>query len=421
MNTKEPVQYHRYSHRREWSLIILLLLLAVVSMVSAGQYALRMLPAWQVSADMSSLIDPDGTIAAYSGGSQIEPVDLQILTPFSFDYLTPAPSNAAIYQAQAPADATITETVHISTPTTTTTPVPSQTLTDRPTATSLPTKTRVVIYYTRTFTQTDAPVSTSTATHTFTRTFTPTNTASATRTSTPTTTSTATPSETSTHYRPTHTPSHTYTPTDSPTSTHTYTPTDTHTPTFTPTPTDTPIPSDTPLPSQTFTPVDTPAFTPTITSPNCSTNNPGAINIGPGDGNCTTITTGNDLEIDLGATPIIPHGDGNWDFIYYERAADPGIQMDYVTIEISSDEDTGIQYSPMEAVLLPIPALGRMPRPITPPSPLAGLSVGPGWVSTLMPLVFQPALINTCGSDLQRIAVTAATWMPSRSSRIQPG
>ncbi len=137
MSIKEPVQYHRYSHRREWSLIILLLLLAVVSMFSAGQYALRMLPAWRVSADMSSLIDPDGTIAAYSGGSQIEPVGQQILTPYSFDYLTPASSNAAIYLTQVSSNATITETIRTLTPAKTATTAPSQTATDSPTVTLL--------------------------------------------------------------------------------------------------------------------------------------------------------------------------------------------------------------------------------------------------------------------------------------------
>ncbi len=76
----------------------------------------------------------------------------------------------------------------------------------------------------------------------------------------------------------------------------------------------------------------------------CLYNFPGAINIGPGDGFCTTLDTGyGPVDLDLvlmGSAPIKPHGDGGWDFIYYERAADPGIQMDYVTLQLSSDQST---------------------------------------------------------------------------------
>ena len=43
------------------------------------------------------------------------------------------------------------------------------------------------------------------------------------------------------------------------------------------------------------------------------------------------------MVINLGSTPITAHGDGDWDFIYYERAAHPGIQMDLVSLQISTD------------------------------------------------------------------------------------
>jgi len=74
--------------------------------------------------------------------------------------------------------------------------------------------------------------------------------------------------------------------------------------------------------------------------PNCSNNRRGDINFGPGDGICTTISTGNSIDINLGSTPITLHGDDGWDFIYYERAAHPGIQMDFVTLQISADNTT---------------------------------------------------------------------------------
>jgi hypothetical protein len=339
-------------------------------MVYISQYALRMHPAWRVSADMSSLIDPNGTIAAYSGGGQFEPVNLQILTPYSFDYMTPVPANATFTNTGTK---TAPKIIRTSTPTSAPAIVPSQTSTDRPTDTRTPTKTRVVIYYTPSFTPTETdevpPTLTYTSSQTFTpsRTLSPTRTATATRTYSPTTTFTAT--RTSTHTRTltstqtstftrsstptitftptqTYTPTITYTSTNTPTPSHTFTPTYTPTPTvtFTPTETFTPTltftPTETFTPSLTFTPTNTFTFTPTIVMPNCSNNRRGDINLGPGDGICTTIFTGNTLNISLGANPIKLHGDSGWDFIFYERAAHPGILMDFITIEISADNNT---------------------------------------------------------------------------------
>jgi hypothetical protein len=42
------------------------------------------------------------------------------------------------------------------------------------------------------------------------------------------------------------------------------------------------------------------------------------------------------------STPITDHGDSGFDFVYYEMAASPGILMDFVTLEISTDGSTWI-------------------------------------------------------------------------------
>ena len=116
---------HGYNHRREWSLILMLMLLAVLLMFSVSQRALAMQAAWQVNADMISLINPDGTIAAYIGEGQVEPVAQQILTPLSFNYLTPVPPGASVIS-------TNTAIIHVTIPSMTPTLAPTERPTNRP-------------------------------------------------------------------------------------------------------------------------------------------------------------------------------------------------------------------------------------------------------------------------------------------------
>jgi hypothetical protein len=123
----------------------MLMLLAVLLMFSVSQRALAMQSAWQVNADMISLINPDGTIAAYIGEGQVEPVAQQILTPLSFNYLTPVPPGASVIS-------TNTAIIHVSIPSMTPTLAPTERPTDRPidvpdpTSTNTKTNTRVVVY-----------------------------------------------------------------------------------------------------------------------------------------------------------------------------------------------------------------------------------------------------------------------------------
>jgi hypothetical protein len=302
---KRPSPDKEPGRRREGLVLLALVLPGFLLMCAAGQFALRILPAWNAAADMGSLLNPNGTIAAYRQGDMIEPVSQEILTPFSFAYLTPGyrtpipPAPAAATEVQPP--------------------------TSRPvrTATPLPTPTRTLVFLFPTDTRTRTPVRTATRTSTPTRTLSPTNTGTSTQTFTATHTSTFTG---------------TFTPTSTATDTPTSTFTETSTPTVTDTPTETFTPSDTPTPSE------TPTETPTITSPNCLPNNRSVINVGPSpiglpDGNCTTIDS-NSNPGDYGfssTTPITKHGTSGWDMVYYERAADPGIAMDFVIVQISTD------------------------------------------------------------------------------------
>jgi plastocyanin len=68
----------------------------------------------------------------------------------------------------------------------------------------------------------------------------------------------------------------------------------------------------------------------------CTFTNNLTINIGAGDGYWTTIGDGGSLTLPL-ASPISAHGDTGWDFVYYERAAGSGINMDFVIIQLSPD------------------------------------------------------------------------------------
>jgi hypothetical protein len=219
--------------RREWRLILIILLIGFLLICLAGELALQMVPQWNVKANMDSIIDPDATYAAYPTVGLVEPVRPEIQTPFSYQFLTPSTSTVT----STPIDTNLPGAASATQPSKTYTPRATSTRTPSPTAT-----------YTRT------PTSTPTAT--------------ATRTYTPTATRilpTWTPSATST--RPTSTPTRTPTRTFTPTPTFTFTPTRTPTATFTLTPTRTPTPTFTFIPTFTFTPTNTPTdtLTPSIT------------------------------------------------------------------------------------------------------------------------------------------------------------
>ncbi len=218
----EAAMQARENERRDWIIILVIILLGFLCVIVAGQWAVRFSPRWKLDTNMGSKLNPNSDFLTNIPISNIAPVDPAILTPPSWlaSFLTPG--------------ATFN----------TNTPIPTKTNTATATAT-MP-----VI-------QTNTPTSTSTATSTLVAYVTATLKPPATKTSAPGNTSTPTP---------TVTPAYTSTPTNIPSST-TATNTPTATSTSTPTNTPTDIPTSTPTDTPTNTPTDTPTATPSNTPP----------------------------------------------------------------------------------------------------------------------------------------------------------
>lgn len=86
-----------------------------------------------------------------------------------------------------------------------------------------------------------------------------------------------------------------------------------------------------PLPCTYYVPVSsTPVGTPVSI--------PAGITVGTPDGTLGTLLDGSYIVMDLSSNPIIVNGpsDKNYDFVYYEQAAGPGILMDRVILSIST-------------------------------------------------------------------------------------
>jgi hypothetical protein len=189
--------------KRDMFLLAAIVLLGILLMFIAGQFAIRLLPRWSVPSDMGSKIDLNigGTRVAQAGFAPLRP---EILTPPAWQnsFLTPlaefGPLNEVPVVIIAPATARPTQAA-----TATSKPQATQAPSATPisTPTPFPTNTLVVVFPTWTFTP-NPPAATSTHTSTPTTTATPTatftSTATATSTGTPTDTPTATATATAT-------------------------------------------------------------------------------------------------------------------------------------------------------------------------------------------------------------------------------
>ena len=79
--------------RPEWFLIPVILVIGLLSVIVAGQLALRFSPGWTLNTDMESRIDPNSAYLTRRPSGFIEPVDASILTqPGWVDFLTPGVS-----------------------------------------------------------------------------------------------------------------------------------------------------------------------------------------------------------------------------------------------------------------------------------------------------------------------------------------
>lgn len=356
----------RNDDRRGWILVLFSLLIGLLCVILAGNWAIRLSPTWRLNADMSSRLDPNVAFLTPLPNMIVQPIDPSILTPpvWINVFLTPGATiptrlpksteTAEPAETAAPTQtrptvvgiASLTPTSGFSTATKVASPVPTRTSNSAPATATSTSKPATAIPSTRTpsatatktvtstATRTASPTVTRTATHTAsptvtgTRTSTPTQTASSTATRTLTATVTRTPTATGTSTQtstPTRTSTSTSTRTVTPTATRTSTPTSTGTATFTPT----------------RTPSPTVTRTPTATATSSSETEP---NIGPRNGVWVPLPLGSSLVINMSPQAIIADGDGEYDFVYYEVLAPPihpnEIEMDVLMVEISSDGDT---------------------------------------------------------------------------------
>ena len=266
--------------RRDLFLLALLVLLGVLLMLIAGQFAVRLLPRWNVPSDMDSRLNLEVEIPQNSSFS-IAPLRPEILTPPSWglSFLTPgvddlAPVNVVpvVILGNTTTPVFGTTSTNTNTPAATATLADSATPTEFPTLTPFPTNTLVYVFPTIT----NTPIK-------------------------PANTATFTP------IPPTFTPSSTFTQTLTPslTPSETFTPTETLTPTFT------------------FTPIATDVTPPEIgTTP---------------DTNIYELPDGSSLT--LGMT-IIVNGHAGPDLVLYERVNGSGINMDAINLLISQDGHT---------------------------------------------------------------------------------
>lgn len=127
--------------RRDWTVILILLLLGFVLVMIAGEWAIRFAPLWRLDANMRSFIDPDSDFLTNQPVGYYEPLDPSILTqpPWLEVFLTPG----AIFQTRTPARPANMTNTPLGTNTLTPTMVNSPTNT--PTKVVLPTNTPVIV------------------------------------------------------------------------------------------------------------------------------------------------------------------------------------------------------------------------------------------------------------------------------------
>jgi hypothetical protein len=191
--------------RQDWLLIPVIVVIGLLSVIVAGQLALRFSPHWMLNTDMESRIDPNSAYLTRRPSGFVEPVDTSILTqPGWIDFLTPGVSIITgtpfppVTSTPSPVPTTVSSAtstaVIMASPTNTLvfipwTPTAGRTRKPKPTKTQPP---ATATTYTPTFTPSStSSVFTSTPTASQTATSTGTPTATATITATPTATSTS--------------------------------------------------------------------------------------------------------------------------------------------------------------------------------------------------------------------------------------
>src|SRR5215207_4892606 len=269
--------------RNDWIIVIIILVIGFISVIAAGQLALRFSPNWRLDTDMESRLELSDSFL--TPNEFVQPLDPAILTQPAWINVFLTPGASFVTGTRPPA---LTSTLPAS-------PAAVSSMTNTSIAVKSPTST--LVYFTATRTPTSKPVQTVPPSSTRT----PVPTSPVISIATQTSTATATPSQVST-LTSTPMPTFTSTSTATQTPTSTVTATATHTPTYTPNP----IPTD-----------------PT----------PGEIGTTP-DNIIYNLPAGGMLTLGIN---VVANGDANFDLVYYERAnpTSSGIFLDWVIVEIS--------------------------------------------------------------------------------------
>lgn len=158
MNGKEKSSERE---RRDWVIILIILLFGFLCVILAGQWAVRFAPTWKLDTNMQSNLDPDSDFLTNRPVSFFEPLDPSILTQpawvnvfltpgVTVEPRTPPPADTPVTTATAiptlffsptPVKPTATPTVTFATPTNTSPifpPPPTRTPTPRPPSTNTP-------------------------------------------------------------------------------------------------------------------------------------------------------------------------------------------------------------------------------------------------------------------------------------------
>ena len=151
------MQTREKDNRRDWLIILFIILVGFLCILLTSGWALRLTPSWSLDSDMGSRIDPNSLFLTERAKGYLEPIDESILTlpPWliSDAFLTP---NAFITRTPQP---TAVNTLPPSTRTSAPTGSPTLALTVTPTRTTTsapPTRTSVVVF-TPTVTRTPLP------------------------------------------------------------------------------------------------------------------------------------------------------------------------------------------------------------------------------------------------------------------------
>src|SRR5215212_10531776 len=96
----EAAMQARENERRDWIIILLIILLGFLCVIVAGQWAVRFSPSWRLDTNMGSNLNPNSDFLTNIPISNIAPVDPAILTPPSWlaSFLTPG----AIFNTSTP-------------------------------------------------------------------------------------------------------------------------------------------------------------------------------------------------------------------------------------------------------------------------------------------------------------------------------